>query len=487
MSTVIRNADWIVAFDRGSNSHIYTSGDVVFHGDTLVQVGGTHSGAVEREISGRGFMVMPGLVNIHSHPASEPLNKGWNDEIGSPKLYNSSLYEIMPLFRPDAAGVQAAFTVALCELLLSGVTTLVDLSLARSGWVELMAQSGMRGVLAPMYRSARWSTENGYVVKYEWDEAAGRRAMDEALRIVDSAASHNCGRLSGMIAPAQVDTCSVELIRDSYAEALRRKLPMQIHAAQSTVEFHEMTRRHGMTPIEWLDGLGVLGPSTIIGHGIFLDHPSTTNWPKRDDLGTILSRGASVAHCPTVFVRRGIAMQTVGGYLRRGIKIGIGTDTFPHNMIEEIRSALYTSRLIARDPFDLRTSDILDAATLGGPAALQRDDIGRLEKGAKADLVMVDVTNPSMRPVRDPIRSMVYAAAERGVRHVFVDGNQVVNDGAVTTLDIARAAAALEEAQRRLEPGVQGLDWAKRSHLEISPLVYPRISPEKLTGSGLVS
>ena len=180
-------------------------------------------------------------------------------------------------------------------------------------------------------------------------------------------------------------------------------------------------------------------------------------------------------------------MQTVGAYLRRGIKIGIGTDTFPHNMIEEIRNALYTSRLMARDPFDLRTSDIFDAATLGGAAVLQRDDIGRLEKGAKADLVMVDVTNPSIRPVRDPIRSMVYAAAERGVRHVFVGGNQVVNDGEVTTLDIAAASAALEEAQRRLEPGVQDLDWAKRSHLEISPLVYPRISPEKLTGSGLVS
>src|SRR5215831_3556447 len=205
MPTVIRDADWIVAFDRAANTHAYASGDVAFEGDRLLQVGGAYAGPAERAISGRGFMVMPGLVNIHSHPASEPLNKGWNDEIGSPKLYNSSLYEIMPLFRPDAAGVQASFTVALCELLLSGVTTLVDLSIARSGWVELMAQSGMRGVLAPMYRSARWFTDKGYVVKYDWDEAAGRRAMDEALRIVDAASSHACGRLSGMVAPAQVD------------------------------------------------------------------------------------------------------------------------------------------------------------------------------------------------------------------------------------------------------------------------------------------
>ena len=343
-------------------------------------------------------MVMPGLVNIHSHPASEPLNKGWNDEIGSPKLYNSSLYEIMPIFRPDAEGVKAAFRVALCEALMSGVTTLVDLSVAHDGWIDLMAESGIRGVLGPMYRDARWYTDNGYLVQYEWDAAAGRRAMETALGIVRRHERHPSGRLSGMVIPSQIDTCSAELLRDSHAEALRLKVPFQTHAAQSIVEFHEMTRRHGMTPIEWLDSLGVLGPTSIIGHGIFLDHHSATNWPKRDDLATIIERGVTVAHCPTVFIRRGITMQTVGGYIRRGVKIGIGTDTYPHNMIEEMRHALYASRIVAKNVFDLRTSDIFNAATLGGAAALQRDDIGRLAPGAKADLVMVDVDRPFDAP-----------------------------------------------------------------------------------------
>jgi 5-methylthioadenosine/S-adenosylhomocysteine deaminase len=475
MSTiVIRNSDWIVAFDRTSGDHRYTSGDVAFSGDKLTHVGGSFTGTADREIDGRGFMVMPGLVNIHSHPASEPLNKGWNDEIGSAKLYNSSLYEIMPLFRPDKDGVKAAFRVALCEALLSGVTTLVDLSVAHDGWVELMAASGMRGVLGPMYRSARWYTDNGYVVKYEWDEAAGRRAMDEALAIITAANRHPSGRLSGMVIPSQIDTCSAELFKDSYAEARRLKVPFQTHAAQSVVEFHEMTRRHGMTPIEWLDSLGVLGETSIIGHGIFLDHHSATSWPKRDDLKTIIDRGVTVAHCPTVFIRRGITMQTVGGYIRRGVKIGIGTDTYPHNMIEEMRNALYASRIVARDVYDLRTSDIFNAATLGGAAALLRDDIGRLAVGAKADLVMVDVTEPAMRPVRDPIQSLIYAAADRAVRNVFVAGEQVVADGRVTTMDYAAAGAELEEAQRRVEPMVRQLDWAHRSHEELSPLVYRR-------------
>ena len=471
-TTVIRNIDWLVAYRDGG--HIYATGDVAFAGDKLVHVGGPFTGTADREIDGRGFMVMPGLVNIHSHPASEPLNKGWNDEIGSAKLYNSSLYEIMPLFRPDREGVKAAFRVALCEALLSGVTTLVDLSVAHEGWVELMAASGMRGVLGPMYRSARWYTDNGHVVKYEWDEAAGRRAMDGALSIITAANKHPSGRLSGMVIPSQIDTCSAELFRDSYAEAQRLKVPFQTHAAQSVVEFHEMTRRHGMTPIEWLDSLGVLGPTSIIGHGIFLDHHGATSWPKRDDLKTIIDRGVTIAHCPTVFIRRGITMQTVGGYIRRGAKIGIGTDTYPHNMIEEMRHALYASRIVARDVYDLRTSDIFNAATLGGAAALQRDDIGRLAVGAKADLVMVDATAPAMRPVRDPIQSLIYAAADRAVRNVFVAGEQVVADGSVTTMDYETAGAELEEAQRRVEPMVRQLDWAHRSHEELSPLVYRR-------------
>lgn len=468
--TAIRNIDWIVAYENGV--HRYTRGDVAFSGDKIVHVGGAFAGAADREIDGRGFMVMPGLVNIHSHPSSEPLNKGWTDEIGSKKLYNSSLYEIMPLLRPDAAGVQSSAKVALCEAMLSGVTTLVDLSVAYDGWVDLMASSGIRGVLAPMYRSARWYTDNGHVVKYEWDEVAARRAMDTALAVVAAATKHPSRRLSGMIAPSQIDTCSAELIRDSYAESLRLKLPFQIHAAQSTVEFHEITRRHGMTPIEWLLSLGVLGPTSIIGHSIFLDHHTHAHWPKRDDLGTLLEHGTTVAHCPTVFVRRGITLQTVGGYIRRGVNVGIGTDTYPHNMLEEMRHALYASRIVAEDPFDLRTSDIFNAATLSGAKALGRDDIGRLAVGAKADLVMVDTTCPAMRPVRDPLRSLIYVAADRAVRHVFIDGAQVVQDGKVLTLDHAAAAAELEATQQRMLPQVRQLDWAKRSHLDISPLVF---------------
>jgi cytosine/adenosine deaminase-related metal-dependent hydrolase len=276
-----------------------------------------------------------------------------------------------------------------------------------------------------------------------------------------------------MVAPAQIDTCTESLIRDSLDAAAERGVPFQIHAAQSVVEFHEITRRHGKTPIEWLDHLGVLRPGSIIGHCIFLnDHP-WVHWPQGRDFQRLADSGVAVAHCPGVFQRRGIALNTLGRYRRAGIPVGMGVDTFPHNMLEEMRSALYCSRLMSGDVFDLRTSDVVDCATLGGASILGRHDIGRLSVGAKADLVMVDLRHPAMQPVRDPLRSLIYTAAERAVRHVFIDGRQTVRDGRVLTFDLPRALATVEEAQRRAESTFRQLDFAGRTHAEASPFVYP--------------
>ncbi len=474
-TTLIRKASFLVTCDADANSHSYRRDcDIAFTDGVIVHLGEGFAGPADETIDGAGMMVMPGLVDIHSHPGSEPLNKGWNDELGSAKLYGSSLYEFMPLFRPDAEGVAACASVAYCELLMSGVTTLVDMSGAWDGWIDLFDRSGLRGVLSPMYRSARWYTRDGHVVAYEWDPASGEKAMAEAMRLLDEVAAHPSGRLTGMVSPSQIDTCTPELIRESFAEAERRDLPFQIHAAQSVVEFHEITRRHGMTPVEWLESLGVLSPRTIIGHGIFLDHhTSALNWPKRDDIGSIVRSGTSIAHCPVVFQRRGIAIQSVGGYLRRGVNVGIGTDTFPHNMLEELRAVGIGARMVTGDVWDLRLSQIFDCATLGGARALGRSDIGRLAVGAKADIVMVDLGHPMMRPVRDPLRSLVYAAAERAVKTVFVDGRKVVENGKVLTIDYEAATAALQEAQYRAEGRVAEADWAGRSSYEISPYTYP--------------
>ncbi len=468
---VIRNADVVLAWDASARQHVYLTGaDVAFEEGRLAFVGRGYAGPAEEEIAGGGLMVLPGLVNIHSHPSSEPMNKGFTDEVGSPSLYNSSLYEYLPIFRPTPDAVHDCVRVALSELLLSGVTTVADLSVAHPGWLDLLAESGMRVCVAPMFRSARWFTKNGHVVEYEWDEKAGVKAMEEAFALVERAEQHASGRLFGMAVPSQIDTCTPELLRDSRDEAKRRGLSWQIHAAQSVVEFHEITRRHGFTPIGWLHEQGLLDDRAIIGHGIFLDHHPSTPWHTTDrDIAVLAETGTTVAHCPTVFARRGITLKHFGKYKRAGVNMGVGTDTYPHNMLDEMRLAAYLARTQATDPRSLTTTELFEAATIGGAKALGRDDIGRLAPGCRADLVLVDITHPMMRPARDPVRSLIYAAGDRAIRAVFVDGQKVVENGEVLTMDYPAAAAALHEAQARVADRATELDWAHRPADRIAP------------------
>jgi len=475
-TTVIRNAAWVIAWDADAGSHRYLNDvDVVFEGNVFTQIGGRYDGAFDTEIDGRDRMVMPGLVDIHSHPTSEPGNKGLLEELGSVRLGQSSLYEFMPVFRVPLSAAPIATQVAMGEMLQSGVTTIVDMSGAREGWADQIAGTGIRGVLCPMYRSAAWSTSDGFSVDYTWDEKAGEAAMAVALDTVDAAGSHPSGRITGMLGPSQIDTCTEGLLKESLQEAKSRGMRVQVHAAQSLIEFEVIMRRFGCTPIEYLDRVGLLGPDTIIGHGIFLnDHPMLQYWPKSDDFSLLRDSGAHVAHCPTIFARRGIALNNLDRYAQAGIRVGIGTDSFPHNQIEEMRHACLMSRVNERAFTAGSTEQAFNAATIWGAEAIGRDDIGRIEAGCKADFSLVDIKHPLMRPLREPLRSLIYTAAERAVKDVYVDGVQVVKDSKAIHVDMDAALDKLEEIQTETIATVSERDWAGRQVEDMSPMVFPQ-------------
>ena len=473
-ATVIRKVAWAIAWDAGLGRHHYLRDvDLAFADDRIRFLGRSYAGAVDEEIDGRALLVMPGLVNVHSHPTGQPLYKGIREELGNRYLRGTALYDFVGLFQPDDEARRAATAYALCELLQSGVTTFADLSMPYDGWLDLLARSGIRAFVAPMYRSAAWRVREGRRLEYEWDESAGRKSFEAALALMAAAERHPSGRLAGMLAPAQIDTCTEGLLRDSAEAARASGRPLQVHAAQTAVEVEEMTRRHDKTPIQWAHAIGLLGPGTTIGHAVFIDRHPAIRWPTRRDLDILASSGSSVAHCPTVFSRYGHTLRSFGDYRRAGVNIGLGTDTFPHNMIEEIRAAIILGRVAGESMESVSTADAFHAATAGGARVLMRDDIGRLAPGMKADLVLVDLRHPLMRPARDPLRSLVYTAAERAVRDVFVDGRQVVRQGRALTLDMEEAAALVEDAQRRIEAGVPGRDDLGRRAEEVAPLSLP--------------
>ena len=474
-TTVIRNAAWVIAWDEPQGRHAYRRDvDLAFADDRIVHVGPDYAGAADRVIDGGNRAVMPGLIDIHSHPEHEPLYRGIREEHGLPSMHMTGLYErSQALSAPDDDARAASAEAAYCELLRSGVTTLVDVSPPWSGWVELFAKSGMRGFLAPGYASARWYMEDDRELRYAWDEARGEAGFAAALRLVDAALAHPCGRLSGVVSPMQIDTCTAGLLRDSHAAARSRGLPFTVHVAQSVIEVREMIRRHGQTPVQWAQSLGILGPGTILAHALYLDTHSWVRWHTGTDLKILGDTGTAVAHCPTPFARYGHVMEDFGAYLRAGVVMGLGTDCAPHNLVEEMRKAAVLARIAARDIAAVTTADLFHAATAGGAAALQRGDIGRLAPGMKADIVLLDLDCPQMQPARDPLRSFVYHAADRAVRDVFVDGRQVVEAGRVLTLDQAAAGARLREAQQRMEALAPSRDYRRRTADEITPLSLP--------------
>jgi cytosine/adenosine deaminase-related metal-dependent hydrolase len=473
-TTCIRNAACVIAWDAANQRHAYLmGGDVAFSGDTLSYVGTHYDGAADTVVDGTDMMVMPGLIDLHSHPSTEPFFRGVREEHGVPAMYMSGLYERSVAFQPDPKARKAGKQVAFCEMLLSGVTSVADLSSIDEGWIDIAAQSGLRVFLAPSYASARWHLENGWALKYRWDEAAGRRGLDAALALIEQAAAHPSNRLSGIVSPAQIDTCTEDLLRDSFAAAEARDVPLTVHCAQSVNEFQIMVDRHGKSPIQFARDLGILSPRTVLGHAMFIDEHSWIRWHTHTDLATLVETGTNVAHCPSPFARYGHTLEDFGRYRRAGVNLGIGTDVAPHNVIEEMRLAAILARVSARDITTTSVGTLFHAATVGGAEALGRHDLGRLAIGAKADLVLVDMANPWMRPARDPLRSLVFTAADRAVRTVFVHGRKVMDDGRVLTMDHEVALAEVAEGQQRMLRDSPSRDWAGRSAEEISPLSLP--------------
>jgi len=467
--TCIRDCAWAICWSEESRKHFYSKGvDLVFSGDTIIHLGQHYTGSVDVEVDGRQIMVMPGLVNLHTHPSLEPSYKGIREEHGLPEHYMSGLYERCAVLMPDEEGQRAGAELAYSELLLSGVTSVADLSIFYDGWKELAEKSGLRVWMAPLFASAQWYVDNRHEVKFRWDEAGGWAGLGAAVKLIDDLGRSD--RLTGMLYPAQIDTCSAELLIAAKTAADERGLIMTTHIAQSVMEFNLMIQRHGKTPIQWANDIGILGSNSLLGHAIFIDEHSWLHWHTCRDLKILEETEAVVAHCPNVFSRYGQTLEDFGRYRRANVRIGLGTDTNPHNMIEEMRCAAICARISAEDIFTTTTEDIFTAATVGGASALGRNDLGRLAPNCKADIVVVDLKHPAMRPVRDPMRSLVYAAADRAIRDVYVGGQQVVADGQVLTLDMRGACERLEAAQRRMIAEVPKLDYDGRDIDEIAPM-----------------
>ena len=431
-------------------------------------------GHVDETVDARDRVVTPGLISTHAHIGGSPLDRSFIEDRGNPQFWYSGLFEMLPVRSEaqDDEGGRACVDFSMPELLRGGVTTVMEIGGHGEYVVDRAAHYGLRVYVGQAFRSGRWLTRDGKRTEWEWNEAEGRAGLRRAVEFHARHDGAHGGLVRCFFAPAQIDTCTPDLLREAKRLADDARVPYQVHTAQSVVEFNEMVARHGKTPVAWMQELGVLGPSTILGHAIIVGGSSWTNYPA-GDVAIMADSGCSVAHAVWVFARRGVLMESFARYRAAGINMSLGTDTNPQSVIEAMRWAAVCSKVVERNTEATTAAHAFDAATLGGARALGRDDLGRLAPGAKADLVLWKATSWRMTPLRDPIKNIVYNAADEDVDRVYVNGRLVVDGGKVLAADDGAILGALQAAGERMWPRMAKSDWAGRGADQLSPQTYP--------------
>lgn len=465
-------APWVIAY-QGGQHRLLRDGAVVVQGDRVVHVGRCGEYPADKVVQ-TSSVIAPGFISMHAHMQESPVDKGIAEDIDKRQFWSTNLIEILPP-RSRALTVEDAricARVSVAEHLRTGATTVMQMGVESDYIAELCQRVGLRAYIAESYRSGEWFTDSGRTVEYRWYEDDGKAAFDRA---VDFAQRHSNrdreGLVTGFLNPSQADTCSEALLRESTAAARDNGLLTQIHAAQSYPEFYELTRRHGRTPIEWLDDIGVLGPNTVIGHGLFVTGSSWTSF-SGDDLGVLSDSGAAVAYNPWVFARNGIAMETYDKYRARGIRVALGTDTTTQSMLHSARWAAVITKLLERRSDAGTARDVFDSATVVAAEVLGREDLGRIEAGAKADLCFWRGDSLFATPLRDPVRYIVYYAEAEDLERLMVDGRVVMEGGDVVGLDTADDLVQLRQTAQRMWAGWESHDWAGRTIDEHVPLSY---------------
>jgi len=478
MRTLIQGG-WVVGFD-GRGHELIPNGCVVFEGDRIIHVGHQFDGKVDRRVEARGKLISPGLINCHLHSATNAGQAVLLDGLKADYFGSNFVGYLAPRrgAPPPRVGdtAELAGAYGLWSALRAGATTILDVGTMPGGpaaFTRVAGELGVRAYLGPGFRSADYVFD-GDRVAWAWDEPKGKAGLERAVAFIKEYDGAFNGRTRAMLYPGQMDTCTVELLREARRWADELNVPMQFHAAMNLREFNRILEQHGKTPIELLHSIGFLKPRTGLGHCVFHNGHSWCRYPYGDDLRRLADSGVTVVHAPYKYAKMGIHFESFERYRALGINLAIGTDTYPQDLVHEMRWAALMCRL-ADGSFRVgRPQDVFDAATLGGARHLGRDDLGRLAPGAKADIIVVDLLRIHYGAVHDPIKSLVECGSGADVETVIVDGEALIENGKATRLDEPALLAAVQAEGERLWRAVPEWHWSGKTLDEIAPPSYPR-------------
>ena len=442
MSRTLLSARWVIGHAEG-RPLVHENGVVVIEGRQVLHVGRDFDGPVADRIDYGQAVISPGFIDLDALADLDTTILGidngpaWKKGRVWPDSYVArGPYE---MYAPEELAFQKRFAFA--QLIRNGITTALPIaSLFYRAWAETVAEFdaaadaardlGLRVYLGPAYRTGGQVTDDAGRIRAVYDTGRGMQGLDAATAFAGRIDGTGGGLVRAMFAPDRIETCTADLLTRTHAIAAEMGAPVRQHCCQSPVELTLVRDQHGTTPVEWLDRIGALGPNWLLPHGT---HATAREFE------LMAAHGATLVHCPLVSGRHGGMLRSFPAVRAAGVNVGLGTDTWPPDMILNMQLGLMTARIA--EGFDaVRSTDLFDAATLGGAAALRRDDIGRIAAGALADLAVIDLSRTLQ--TTDPVETIMTSTSGRDVRDVWIDGRRVMRDGVIPGFDDADFARA---------------------------------------------
>ena len=431
MPTVIRNAT-IVTGDPGRK--VLHESAIAIDGDRIVAIGPTSevvSGHQDAEqVDGSGKAVFPGLVNCHTHLLAT-VDRGILEDFGFPTTLRFPVSARSLLSLEEQ---QLMATLGALEAIRSGTTCLLEISSGVDGYAQSLAQTGLRLGLADNINDVdEAKIRDG---QFEFSDARLEAGLQRSADLIDRWNGAGNGRVSCFMAPHAPETCSPHLLRSSREMAESYGIGYTIHLSQSQIEIEAVMRTRGVPPAHYLFANDFLGPRLVVAHCRYLNPSEVT---------LLGGAGVGVSNNAAIGARRGAAAP-IKELIAAGCGIGMGSDNMAEDMVEVMRAGLFAERVRRNDQMDPQPEDVLEWASRGGARILALDqETGTLESGKKADLFIVDMMKPHLVPTLRIVSGFVHNGQPNDIISVMVDGQWVMRDGKVLTVDEADIVRRAEQ------------------------------------------
>jgi 5-methylthioadenosine/S-adenosylhomocysteine deaminase len=415
---------------------IYDDGAIVVTGDTIVAVGpraqieSQYSSA--QSIDAKGKLILPGFVNGHTH-VPMTLFRGLHDDV----TLNNWLYKY--IFPAEAKNVNEEFVrwgtrLAAAEQIRAGVTTFADMYYFEDAVAEETKAAGMRAVLGETFIDFPAPDNKTNAAMLAYTERFLKKWTGDPL-------------IHAAPAPHSIYTCSEKTLRDAAALARKYQAPILIHMSEMKKEWEDSQKQNGMSPVQYMDKIGLLGPDVVGAHCIFVDEA---------DWKTLAQKKVGCVHNPSSNMMIASGVSPVAEMRAAGVAVGLGTDgpagsNNDLDLMEEIDLAAKLAKITKHDPLALNAKAVVEMATIDGARALHMDkEIGSIEAGKKADLILIGLDEPNAVPMYDVYAQIAYALKGNDVETVVIGGRAVMRDHKLLTVNEQKAIAKAREYRKSI-------------------------------------